>query len=380
MIFADLNLVPAQGPTGNFSVIGTLLEEKIKPSGPYFIVLWTRYPKEAAELHEFLDRLDKVTKPLAVQALDKADYLDPTGKVKNPETLAKAIGGMIAGQPQVAALFDWETRISDAAANTVLSILELVEAAVADADRAEEIGRLLASLAVGAVGKEHVEEDRFRAVNDALLPILADRIASMRSREDDKSLWRDAFDNPSTRRNLSPDEAAKLNRLLHIATPPTDAIKPGERGAVIPLLGEFSGDAFESKFNLTQEMAASTQFGCQKFEENNEMFRWILVQTQAACDYAQTRPGPLSFHLGLYLPAARDRKGKQPPAALWTSPCFELDGKARLLHVNARFQVSLPTAKVEGTHPLFRLREQLLSDMIYRIHSYGARPGFISFR
>ena len=390
VIFADLNLVPAQGPAGNFSVIGTLIEEKIKPSGPYFIVLWTRYPEEAAELHNFLkDRLDKVTKPLAVQALNKIKYLDnSTGDVKNPEALAKDIGGMIAGQPQVAALFDWETRISDAAANTVSSILELVEAAVADANRAEEIGRLLARLAVEAVGKEHVEEDRFRAVNDALLPILADRIAFMRSGEVDKSLWQRAFDISSTQQNLSLDKAAKLNRLLHIALPTADNTGV-ERGAVVRLPEEFAGNMFKPTFGLEQVTAATEQFRYKNSQ--NEQLCWVLVQSQAACDYVQIRPGPLPFHLGLLAAESRVAKNKKAPDALWTSPSFKDalwtspsfkidENETWFLCVSARFQYPLLATKAEQLRPLFRLREQLLSDLIYRIHSYGARPGFISFR
>ena len=379
VIFADLNLVPAQtSPAGNFSTIATLIEEKIKPSGPYFIVLWTISPEETADLHDFLkDRLDKVTKPLAVQALNKIKYLDnSTGDVKNPEALAEAIGGMITGQPQVAALFDWETRISDAAANTVSSILELVEAE--EADRAEEIGRLLARLAVEAVGKEHVEEDRFRAVNDALLPILADRIAFMRSGEVDKSLWQRAFDISSTQQNLSPDKAAKLNRLLHIALPTADNTGV-ERGAVVRLPEEFAGNMFKPTFGLEQVTAATEQFRYKN--PQNEQLCWVLVQSQAACDYVQIRPGPLPFHLGLLAAESRVAKNKKAPDALWTSPSFKIDeNEPWFLCVSARFQYPLLATKAEQLRPLFRLREQLLSDMIYRIHSYGARPGFISFR
>ena len=66
-----------------------------------------------------------------------------------------------------------------AAADAVSSIMDLTEPAPADVNQNEGVGRLLAGLAAAAVGKEHVEEDRFRAVSDALLPILADRIGSM---------------------------------------------------------------------------------------------------------------------------------------------------------------------------------------------------------
>ncbi len=374
VIFADLNLFPAQSSRSNFATIAALIE-KIKPSGPYFIVLWTISPDKADDLYDFLQRLDKKMRPLIVRALDKNPYLDlATGSAKNPEALAEAIQEMIAGQRQVAALFDWETRISDAAADTVSSILKLVE--VAAADRAEEISRLLASLAVGAVGKEHVEKDRFRAVNEALLPILADRIAFMRSEERDKELWGAAFKESDARRELSLAEAAKLNRLLHIALPTADSTGV-ERGAVIDL--PISGDEFEQAFGIEQNEAAQKQFRCPQFDDRDARFRWVLVQSQAICDYAQPKPGPLPFHLGLLMPSSEVGADK-PPAALWDSPYFEFREEICILHVNARFQMALlPNAEVVKRQPLFRLREQLLSDLIYRIHSYGARPGIIKF-
>lgn len=381
VIFADLHLTegPATDHNKDFSTLGGLIEESIKPSGPYLIVLWTRYPKQAEHLRTYLNSLKGVTKPFAVQSLDKTKYLDDsTGGVKNPEELAKAIGKMIAGKPQVAALLAWEERISGAAGNTISSILELAEGKTAGTGQNQEIRRILAILAVEAVGKEHVEEDRFRAVNEALLPILADRIAFLRSREDDKSLWRDAFDDPFTRQNLSPDEAAKLNRLLHIALPTADSTG-AERGAVVRLPEEFAGNMFKPTFGLEQVTAATKQFRYKN--PQNEQLCWVLVQSQAACDYVQIRPGPLPFHLGLLAAESRVAKNKKAPDALWTSPSFKIDeNEPWFLCVSARFQYPLLATKAEQLRPLFRLREQLLSDMIYRIHSYGARPGFISFR
>ena len=381
VIFADLHLI--EGTPGDyakdFSMIGSLLEYTIKPSGPYFIVLWTMYPDQADGLHAFLkERLQDVPKPFAVQALDKNNHLDPDGSVKSPGSLVEAIRRIVAEQPQIGALLNWEERVLGAAADAVSSIMELAEPAAEDVRLGEEVGRLLASLAVAAVGEEHAGEDRFRAVNEGLLPILGDRIASMRSREADNTLWQDALGEVVTGQGLSQDEVARLNRLLHIApsTPDGDGT---ERGAVIALPEEFSGETFAETFGLTPEKAAGKQFWRKQPQDDADPFQWVLVQTQAACDYAQTQPGPLPFHLGLRLPASEARRGT-PPAALWRSPCFEHDGQAHFLHVNARFQVSLPGGKARQAPPLFRLREQLLNDLIYQIHGYGARPGIISFR
>ncbi len=46
IIFADLHL-SAGGLSTDFSTIGHLLEDAIKPAGPYCILLWTRYPDQA---------------------------------------------------------------------------------------------------------------------------------------------------------------------------------------------------------------------------------------------------------------------------------------------------------------------------------------------
>ena len=378
VIFVDLHLIVGTpgDHTKDFSTIGSLLEKTIRPSGPYLIVLWTMYPEQADRLHAFLkDRLQNVPKPFAVRALDKNRHLDAQGAVIDPVSLVEAIRRIVAEQPQIGALLNWEERVLGAAADAVSSIMELAESAAGDGSSGEEVGRLLANLAVAAVGKKHAGEDRFRAVNEGLLPILGDRIASMRSREDDNELWQAALGEVDAR--LSLGEAARLNRLLHIA-PSTSDGDGAERGAVIAIPEKLSGEAFTEKFDLAPEKAANKQFWCTQPLKTVDSSQWVLVQTQAACDYAQIQPGPLPFHLGLCLPASAARKGT-PPAALWRSPCFEHDGQTLYLHVNARFQVSLPGGKARQALPLFRLREQLLNDLIYQIHGYGARPGIISF-
>jgi hypothetical protein len=68
-----------------------------QPAGPYVLILWTRYADQAGGLREFLEsRLQNVAKPLAVVAIDKAQYLDlPKGTVKDPTALVKAIESII---------------------------------------------------------------------------------------------------------------------------------------------------------------------------------------------------------------------------------------------------------------------------------------------
>ena len=69
-----------------------------------------------------------------------------------------------------------------------------------------------------------------------------------------------------------------------------------------------------------------------------------------------------------------------PPASLWPSPAFELNREVRLLCVSARFPLSLSSSAVQNSTPIYRLREEILNDLVYHLHSYGARPGKISFQ
>lgn len=376
VIFADLHLLPAQteDATQQFSVIASLIEEKIQPSGPYLVILWTRYPEQASACRQFLqERLKGVSKPFAVVPLDKSDHL-AKGQLKSVENLAGAIERVVSDRPQVAALLNWEERVLDASAATVGSIQSLAMTSADAGSPDKELGSLLVSLATAAVG-EHVETDPFQAVNGALLPILADSLATTPSNDD--PLWRAVIEDRGSQQRLDLETAARLNRLLHFAMQP-ETIRGDARGAVIALPEEYRGDAFEATFGLSAADELAKQFAFRKLENESILDDWVLVQCQAACDYAQKQPGPIPYQLGLLVPAERRAKNRKPPESLWQSPCFDLNDEVFFLHVNARFSLSLPRTRAKGEEPLFRLREQLLNELIYRLHSYGARPGIVS--
>ena len=379
IIFADLHLLESGlvlDHKRHFDVIRRLLDDTIKPSGPYFILLWTQYPDQAPALREFLERLQDATKPFAVLPLAKVEHLDAEGKVKDELKLIKAIDTLTEMLPQIGALFDWESRVLKATGKTVSSILDLASMQEADT-RAREVGRILARLAIATVGKPHVDSDRFRAVNEALLPILADRIANLHGDDNENELWQETFHVGPSLPPLSMEKASKLNQLVHIADPGN--AKGTDRGVVVLLPGCFQ-ENFTSTFGLDENDAALRQFHCKDFALDDHCTRWVLVQAQAACDHAQNQPGPAPFYLGLDLPKTCEPTGRKAPASLWRSPAFEFDGEVRLLHVSARFPISLPSNVAQEASPCYRLREQVLNNLIFRLHSYSARPGMISFR
>ena len=378
IIFSDLNLLPGTGSDRNADLnsIGALLEETIKPTGPYFIVLWTQYPEYAARLRDLLyERLGSdVTRPFDVCPLPKSRHIvDNTGEIRDDMRLMSDINQIVRGMPQVDALFEWESQVLGAAGRTVSSILDL---ATRDdtVDSTSEVGRILGRLAVETAGKDHVDDDRFRAVNNALLPILADRIAEMRSEAIDEDSWRAALTIPSQREMSSVNRAAKLNRLVHIARASRSTAI--ERGIVIPLP---RGDQFTFRdyFRIGEADAATQLFGCKHFDRVEPRTRWVLVQCQAACDYVQDNDGTVPFYLGLDFP--EECRSSRKMASTWRAPVFKLGDDIRCLRVSAICPLPLPHSVVQGMEPLYRLRQEILSDLIYHVHSHGARPGMIAF-
>ena len=97
LIFADFLDGPPGDHARDCSVIGNLIENQIKPSGPYLFLLWTRYPDQAPALRKFLCRLEGVTKPVDILPLAKDEYLDEEGYVTDMEALVGAIRSLTEG-------------------------------------------------------------------------------------------------------------------------------------------------------------------------------------------------------------------------------------------------------------------------------------------
>jgi hypothetical protein len=379
VIFADLHLNEGGGTDAgprDFSTIGGVLST-LAPTGPYFIVLWTNYPEHAQALKTYLDaNLEGVPKPFDVVSLNKLDHLTEDGTVRDADGLLTAVRAMVEAQPQIAALLNWEEHILVAAAATVRSI---VESTAGDADVAGKLKRLLARLAVEAVGREHVEKNRFGAVNEVLQAILADRIAAAASSGGDPGVWGRAFDAADVNAAFSLEDAARLNKTVHIAD---DAVQASVRGAVARLSSIAAIRPFEETFGIAAASAAEREFWCGNFAADNASFRWLLIQTQAICDFAQSKKGTLPFLLALEMPAAALRQSQLKKAyrpAVWVSPPLLLGGQVKYLCASFRFGVALAPSHC-AVDAEYRLRDQLITDLAYDAHTYAARPGVLGFR
>lgn len=381
VLFADLHLVESSdNDRVHFANLAGLIETTFKPTGPYLIVLWTAYPSKAEELHRYVrDELCGVPKPFDVIALKKEDYREGADGW-NIGKLLEDIERLSQESPAFSALVDWEERVIEAAGDTVSSLMDIAMSEVGN-DTSENVAGLLHKLAVAAVGANNVASDRFRAVNEALLPILSDRVSALRTNDNSRNVWDKALSGADGSVGNSEGAVAKLNQMLHIDKE-QNTIEAVSRGAVIPFARTLTRADFIDQFGLDETVAAKEQFRCSSFQNNCSDFRWILVHVRASCDQAQDKPGTFSYYLGMDAKAdklSKSSSGKLS-GAVWESPNFEIEGEVRRLRVHALFQIALTKGRVERHPPVYRLREQLLAELTHHIHSHGSRPGIISFR
>ena len=381
IMFFDLNMISSSAASDfsqHFSTIVNLLE-RVNPIGPYLLVVWTRYPEQVDGLNSYLnDRALLCAKPFMVARLEKEMFIDENRRIRDLPTFAAKIKSFINESPALAALVDWEEKVFAAAAKTLSNIIMFGRLDKSAETQQQDVSRVLTKMAQDAVGSENVATHPSRAVCDALLPVLADHVSSSNSDVRDDPLWQEAIRNPDEQPSISEEEAAALNGAIHIANDIGED-RGAERGSVMAMRCALVDRDFESIFGIEESEAAAKQFLCKDFDNNNETFRWVLVQVQAACDYAQGQPGPLPFYLGLDMPVTARNKSRKMPAALWVSPPFKTNADIRLLSVNIRFHLSLTTAQARNIEPHFRLREQILGELINHAQGNATRPGIISF-
>ncbi|HEY0312280.1 MAG TPA: hypothetical protein VGC56_07260 [Allosphingosinicella sp.] len=376
VLFSDLFLL--QGvtqPMLQYAALEGMLRANVDPAtgGPYLLIIWTTHDEKVEGLRDYLrERLDPALRPLAVLTLDKNDFLD------GQPGLAAAVHERVNSSPQVRALVAWEADVLAAAGATLAAVTDLIPAEQRDVDGFSALlDGVLSRLAVAYAGRPNVEPDRRGAINGALVPILADRIANAPARPELAGIWGAAITKHQALPAIDDVQAGRMNRMLHVAIPPAEPVSSTDWGAALLLPGDERADGpMLERFGMKYPELLSQVFRVQKADRVR--CTPVLVRVGAVCDFAQRKPGPLPYLLGLIVPADIAHKDIVQLKSEIASPLLllkEADGPVRLL-VNARFQISLVSPPAKFT-PLFRVREQLLTTIIAHAGEYQTRPGVV---
>lgn len=393
-LFVDLHLIDSAATTDetrHYATIAGLLENGISPTGgPFVLVVWTEHEDLIDELRKYLDdSLDPKThaRPLAVVGLPKTGFINLDNgapREGRADALREAVERAVSGQPQLAALVAWEADVQSAAGATLSTLVDLVpEEARNSTSFADEFDAILSRLAQEAVGRPHVAEAPRAAIAAALAPILADRIVNQDAPEAASTAWREAVTRGGARLDrLDPARAGKVNRMLHVAVPPTETIRSTDWGAVVEFPDAWWNDGeLRRLFGTNEKELLGGEY---RIERNHrDRCRPRLVRIGAACDHAQKRPGPFLYLFGLEIPTDVERRKDNTgavrlPASEWSSPALLLDPAAGpfVLAVNTRYWLSV-AEDADSWQSVYRLREQLLMHLISHAGNHMARPGIV---
>jgi hypothetical protein len=384
LFITDINLVGGESPGDEgrrLAAVISLLERIItNDNGPYALITWS-----TTELHDALMTRIKVTEslkgrqPFFSMPLAKAEFLDDTAKLK------QAVQRIFTDNAPFGALLDWERRVSRAGEKVLDAVDNFSEQFPGD-NSSEKIDRMLSKLAVDAFGKTHAADHVFESVNEALVPILSDALSTEFFSGQSDDVWTRAVTKFNEANALAAETAARLNSMVNFEG--VADIKPYRRGAILELPQAWMTDSeFEKRFGAKPNRLRGEVL---KIDEPKSL-RWVLVQAQAACDFAQDRVGPILYILGAVVPLSATRKQKDGkdlplPASVWQSPTLSkyqpmCDGDFRLeIFYGIACHITRQGLEEAGFRVLGRLRDQIISTVGYEYHSHGSRLGFVSFR
>ena len=386
LLFLDLHLLPAVPHSGNqhFALLAHILEENIDPNGgPFVLILWTSYDEEFEGLVDYLRHtkdLSQHARPIAVYTLPKDRFLHQNEQQVTDSTgLLEEINKAIHLEPQLVALFTWERDVLSAIRSTLASVINLIPSEKRLSSQFHtEVDHVLSHLAIAAAGAQNVSKDPRAALNASLVPILADRISN-ENVIGDFELWQSVFTTAAQVPPLEPTYAASINRMLHVALPDAETISETDWGAVVDLPKDWEDiTTFTTRFDLTHSELIEKHFKVPPAHHDQCSMR--LARIGAPCDYAQGRTGPIIYLVALEVPFDLPKGDKRSPA-IWESSLLRLqsDRVFRLL-VSPAFPVTVTTGQTDSWTVLYRLREQLLMQLIHSFGTYSTRPGVISLR
>jgi hypothetical protein len=385
-LFMDLHLtigIPLSDENLHYAIIADILEQNISPTGgPFILIVWTEHPNLCDGLRTYLDtHLDDKkahARPLAVLDLSKEDFIIAgDGTVIDPAKLREKVQTLVASIPQLAVLLEWETDVLAAAGHTLSSLLNLIpNDKRASGAYSAELDTILSRLACAAVGKAHVAADPRAAVVKSLVPILADRIVSQNGSDESRKLWGKAVTKHESD-GMVPGAtgAGEINRMLHLAIPGTQTLSALDWGAVVTFPFEWSDADLTKRFGVTIADILSDELKIK--DEDRAKCTPVLVRIGAACDFAQAKKGPVTFLLGI---STAVKPTKKLPASIWKSPSFSEPGSDDVFHlyVNSRMLITVPPEDCKGWSVLYRIREQLLMQLITTASNHAARPGIVN--
>lgn len=420
IIISDLNLKDSTSSRSEdfYPTIAKLLQD-IAPNKPYVIYFWSKHD----ELID--DVMDKVLKslkqrsifpPLGYGTLKKSEF----SGAANSTALQLKVKNLLAETPYFNALYDWESRVADAAQQTSLTLIDLANKQTSldsgGLDRLAELNSnldtIISTVANEALGAKNAKNAKEDAVDIGLMPVLQDHLHTMNNPQ---PLWEKVASQIGSDIALDNHTVASLNSFYHTAEI-KELDSKNTQGVFVPFNSELMDGSvkqkkLEGKLGIRIEELVGEEFltrdklngmskpAAKKLRKNaREATTLGFIELSADCDHAQRKVRLHRYVLCALIPkkferltmhGAEDNLRTAAHAGIYRLPEIAHNGESYILKLSFRYQIGTkPFATVQGVdyenkwlgEPILRLREQILADISFKCAQYATRPGIISFR
>lgn len=396
VIITDLNLQELQ--VDAVKLVGPIVEvlKKLASDGPYLLYFWSKNASTVEKVMELIsERYSDLNFPLYWGVLDKSEF-----KSKK-QNLTNKVAKLFVENPMFNALFSWENRVTVAAQNTVDSLFKLAkpveinDIAQFQSETTTNLQEMLAVIGNETIGIQNAKLEPEVAIEQGLEPVLYDHIAS--NVNIDPAIWRDAVKEIGTKLRAKESVKAFLNSFYHIEEL-TEGSPKNKRGSWIELNHDYFNDKnneLKIKRNLgrkiktliNEEFIDNTQGTKDTRVQAHEAITLGFLELSAECDQAQRKTKLNKYFLSAMIPLEyeeftkfRGGNSDTKHAGIYRVPNVRINGKEYIIKVSFLYQVgSIPDVSKWLGKPLFRLKNQILSDISFKASQHATRPGIIRF-
>ena len=403
VLFMDLYLLEdGTAPEKDAKIVSgrfmSVLSAIIEPNTPYILIVWSKHIEESKEQDPgylaVVERLksDKELMPLAVMPLDKTKFLEASDSgqldtlVGNGEELESAIIAAIKNDIPAYTSLHWSNLIGVATNNTLGNLREIIACKDFDPDFVE---RLLFEFARAYLGKNTSNnEDKYKSSLQFITDIFKDNLEEQINGLDTPLVLElnENSNNPPTEDDFANINSKTLfsNNNPNVFTPGNVYRKSHEDFAVyysgfyfnIFNIRKKADELLDSEEGLNEKKAIrqSKSYFKQKFAECT----CITVNVTPVCDFAQKKFIYHKYCQGILLPYDLDLSDYLNRASYYYfSPQFLFIDKKYLLILDLRLTTH-DLCDTQGHEDfLFRLREQTLVDIQFRLSNHNGRPGVV---
>ena len=402
IIVSDLNLTEAQNAKPA-TLVGPLVKaiSHLSVAGPYLLCIWSKHESDVEGVMELIQERyqNQITMPIQWMVISKTEFLEDEGAA-----LKDKVRQLISDSPLFEMILRWESRISEAARHTtneLFSLAQSMDDTQSIDGSADQLKTILSKIGNEALGANNAKESPTLAIESGLTPVLEDQLRkTFQDNLDGK--WKNVLPDIGKDQNLDEVVKSKLNTFYHIEEVASDTPKDS-RGVFVSLNKSYFDDGdniskFRSRIGRSIEDVIHQEFLSRKGKSEGKALtkkareETIIgfLEVSAACDYAQKKTKLPKYILGALIPyeyaeltVFKISNGLERQTAhegVIRLPIIEIGGRSYIVKFSFKYKFGVqPDDNKWFGESIFRVRDQILSTILFESSRYESRPGVVSF-